>query len=73
MNLNVNQIICGLIKQDFKITLCNNYILVYFTHDEDKSVVTERFMRTLKVKIYKKMATNNSTSNLDYLKKLAEE
>ena len=53
--------------------LCDNYILVYFTHDEDRSVVTERFMRTLKVKIYKKMATNNSTSNLDYLKKLAEE
>ena len=53
--------------------LCDNYILVYFTHDEDRSVVTERFMRTLKVKIYKKMATNHSTSNLDYLKKLAEE
>ena len=29
-------------------------ILMYLTHNEGKSVVAERFIRTLKVKFYKK-------------------
>ena len=48
-------------------------ILMYLTHNEGKSVVTERFIRSLKGKIYKKMIANNSKSYLDYLNKLVDE
>ena len=34
--------------------LDNNYILMYSTHNEGKSVIAERFIKTLKAKIYKK-------------------
>ena len=34
--------------------LGDNDILMYLTHNEGKSVVVERFIRTLKDKIYKK-------------------
>ena len=37
--------------------LDNNHILIHSTHNEGKSVITERFIKTLKAKIYKK---NNS-------------
>ena len=33
--------------------LGNNDILIYSTHNEGKSVITERFIKTLKVEIYK--------------------
>ena len=47
--------------------LDNNYILIYSTHNEGKSVITERIKKT---KIYKKMTANNSKSYLPYLKRL---
>ena len=34
--------------------LDNNDILMYSTHNEGKSVIGERFIKTLKSKIYKK-------------------
>ena len=34
--------------------LGNNNILMYLTHNEGKSVIAERFIITLKAKIYKK-------------------
>ena len=34
--------------------LGNNNILMYSTHNEGKSVITERFVKRLKAKIYKK-------------------
>ena len=34
--------------------LDNNDILMYSTHNEGKSVITKRFIKTLKAKIYKK-------------------
>ena len=34
--------------------LDNNNTLMYFTHNEGKSVIAERFMKTLKIKICKK-------------------
>ena len=53
--LNVNQINDGLIKEE-NLTITrwfdDNDSLMYFNHDEHKSVVTERFIRTLKSKIY---------------------
>ena len=42
---------------------------MYSTHNEGKSVVAERFIRTLKPKIYKNMTVNDSKSYLDYLNK----
>ena len=42
--------------------LDNNDILMYSTHNEGKSVITGRFIKTLKAKIYKKMTANYSKS-----------
>ena len=39
----------------FKIWLSNNDIIMYSTFNEGKSVVVERFIRTLKNKLYKHM------------------
>ena len=33
--------------------LDNNNILMYSTHNEDKSVIAEMFIKTLKSKVYK--------------------
>ena len=46
---------------------------MYLTHNEGKSVVAERFIRTLKGKIYKKMTPNDSKSYLGYLNKLVNQ
>ena len=53
--------------------LDNNDILMYSTHNEGKSVITECFTKTLKAKIYKKMAANDSKSYIPYLNKLADQ
>ena len=52
--------------------LNNNDILMYSTHKEGKSVTAERFIKTLKAKIYKKMTANHSKSPLGYLNKLVD-
>ena len=52
--------------------LDNNDILMYSTHNEDKSVIAERFVKTLKAKIYRKMTANDSKSYLSYLNKLVD-
>ena len=60
MNLIVNQISYGLIKgkklynKRMQEWLDNNDILMYSRHNEGKSVISERFMKILKAKIYKK-------------------
>ena len=51
----------------------NNDILMYSTHNEGKSVIAERFIKTLKSKVYKKMTANDSKSYLPYLNKLVDE
>ena len=35
--------------------LCNNDILMYSTHYQCKSVIDEKFIKTMKAKIYKKI------------------
>ena len=52
--------------------LDNNDISMYSTHNEDKSVIAEKFIKTLKSKIYKKV-TANSKSYLLYLNKLVDQ
>ena len=44
----------GFYKKLMQEWLDNNDILVYSTHNECKSVIAERFRKTLKYKIYKK-------------------
>ena len=53
--------------------LDNNDILMYSTHNEGKSVIAERFIKTLKSKIYKKMTANDSKSYLPYLNKSVDQ
>ena len=51
----------------------NNDILMLSTHNEGKSVIAERFIKTLKSKIFKRMAANGRKSYLSYLNKLVDE
>ena len=46
---------------------------MYSTHNEGKSVIAERFIKTLKAKIYKKVTANNSKSNPSYLNKIVDQ
>ena len=43
---------------------------MYLTHNEGKSVPVERFIKTLKARIYKKLTVNDSNYYLAYLNKL---
>ena len=53
--------------------LDNKDILMYSTHNEGKSVIAERFIKTLKAKIYKQMTANDSKSSLPYLNKIVDQ
>ena len=53
--------------------LDNNNILMYSTHNENKSLVAGRFIRTFKKNISKKMTGDNGKTYLCYLSKLVEE
>ena len=46
---------------------------MYLTYNEGNSVIVERFIRTLKGTIYKKLTAYNSKSCLNYLNKLVDE
>ena len=46
--------------------LDNNDILMYSTNNEGKSAIAERFVKTLKSKIYKKITANNSKSYVSF-------
>ena len=51
----------------FKKWLQDNHIVMYSTNNEGKSVVAERFIRTLKNKIYKHMASISKIVYIDIL------
>ena len=51
----------------FKRWLKDNDISMYSTYNEGKSVIAERFIRTLKNKIYKHMATISKNVYFDVL------
>ena len=42
-------------------------------HNEGKSLITERFIKALKAKLYKKMTANDRKSYLPYLNKLVDQ
>ena len=47
--------------------------LIYSTHNEGKSVIAERFIKTLNTKIYKKITANKIKYYLLYLNKLVDQ
>ena len=54
-------------NSSFKKCLKDNDIEMYLTHNEGKSVVAERFIRTLKSKIYKYMTAASKNVYFDKL------
>ena len=52
--------------------LDDNDGLIYLTYNKSKSAVAEKFLRTLKGKIYKKVTANDGKSYLGYLNKLLD-
>ena len=50
-----------------------NSVLIYSTYNEGKLVITERFIKTLKAEIYKKMAANYNKSYIPYSNKLVDQ
>ena len=57
----------------FKKWLQDNYIVIYSTNNEGKSVVAERFIRTLKSKIYKHMTSISRNMYIDKLDVIVDE
>ena len=57
----------------FKKWLKDNHISMYSTHNEGKSVVAERFIRTLKNKICKQMTTISKNVYYDVLNDIVDE
>ena len=55
-------------NQSFKVFLKINNIEMYSTYNKGKSVVAERFIRTLKNKIFKHMTTISKNVYIDVLK-----
>ena len=51
----------------------DNDIVMYSTHNEGKSVVAERFTRTLKRKIYKHMTSVSKNVCIDKLDNIVDE
>ena len=54
-------------NRDFKKWLSDNDIIMYSTFNEGKSVVVERFIRTLKNKLYKHMTATGKNVYYDVL------
>ena len=57
----------------FKKWLRDNDLVMYSTHNEGKSVVAERFIRTLKSKIYKYMTSISKNVYIDKLDDIVDE
>ena len=57
----------------FKKWLQDNDIIMYSTHNEGKSVVAERFIRTLKNKTYKHMTSISKNVHIDKLDDIVNE
>ena len=60
-------------NNSFKKWLKNNDIEMYSTHNEEKSVIAERYIRTLKTKIYKYMTSISKNVYIDKLDDIVNE
>ena len=68
MNQTPNQVIYGYIKSViFTMKSFNNKIQMYSTDNVGKSVVTERFIRTLKNNLYKYITSTSKNMHIDKL------
>ena len=54
-------------SRSMKSLLQNNDVEMYSAHNEGKSVIAERFIKTLKNKIYKYMASTSKSLYIDKL------
>ena len=61
------------ISKHFKDFLKRNNIMVYHTQNEEKSSVVERWIRTMKNKMWKMFSANNNTVYWDKLDKLVDD
>ena len=60
-------------NRDFKKRLSDNDIIMYSTYNEGKSVVAQRFIRTLKNKLYKHMMATGKNVYYDVLDDIVNE
>ena len=60
-------------NNSFKKWLHDNDIIMYSTNNEGKSVAAERFIRTLKIKIYKYMTAISKNVYIDKLDDIVKE
>ena len=60
-------------NNNFKKSLSDNNIIIYSTYNEGKSVVAERFIRTLKNKLYKHMTASGKNVYYDVLDDIVNE
>ena len=60
-------------NSSFKIWLKDNDIEMYSIHNEGKSIVAERFVRTLKTKIYKYLTSVSKNMHIDKLDDIVNE
>ena len=60
-------------NSSFKKWLQDNDIVMYSTNNEGKSVIAERFIRTLKTKIYKYMTSTSKNVYIEKLDDIAKE
>ena len=60
-------------NNSFKKWLKDNDIEMYLTHNEGRSIVAERFIRTLKTKIYKYMTSISKNVYIDKLDDIVNE
>ena len=63
----------GFYNNVFKKSLSDNDIIMYSTFNEGKSVVAERFIRTLKNKLYKHMTATGKNVYYDVLDDIVNE
>ena len=70
-NKGIKYLLCAIdlkkFKNNLKKWLSDNNIILYSTYNEGKSVVAERFIRTLKNKLYKHMTATGKNVYYDVL------
>ena len=56
-----------------QVSLDSSNIIMYSTHNEDKSVIAERFIKTSKTNIYIKIIANYRKSYVSCLNKIVDQ
>ena len=56
-----------------QVSLDSSNIIMYSTHNEDKSVIAERFIKTSNTNIYTKIIANDRKSYVSCLNKIVDQ